>query len=110
VSLSHLLGSTCVITRRTAGTALDADGNLISTTTAGTTICSLQQTRRDEPSSEGEFSVTTWNLFLPTGTGIDTGDKVTVDGADYEMVGAPWDAREGSPDVWHLECSVKRTA
>lgn len=110
MTLAGLLGDTCVITRRTAGTALDADGNQISTTVAGTTTCSLQQTQRTEPDDQGEFSLTTWDLFLPTGTGIDTGDYVTVGGTNYEVVGQPWDATEGSTAVHHVEATVKRSA
>jgi hypothetical protein len=74
------------------------------------TTCALQQRRRDEPTGEGETSVTEWDLFLPHGTEINTGDAVRVKGRVYELVGDPWDADEGSRAMWHVAATVKRVA
>jgi hypothetical protein len=88
---------------------MDDDGNLLRTGGTVSTTCSLQQRQREEPATEGEFSVTVWDLYLPSGTAIDTKAKVTVAGTDYEVIGQPWDASE-SEAVAHVEATVKRTA
>jgi hypothetical protein len=72
------------------------------------TKCSLQQQRRDENSDRGEVSETVWNLFLPHGAEIDTGDAVRVKGKAYEVKGEPWSAEEGSRSMWHVEATVSR--
>lgn len=110
--ISTLLTRTCTITRRssTAGTT-DDYGNLTGTTSTTSTVCELQQRAASEQEEQGELSDTSWLLVLPAGTGIDTGDKITVDGQAFEMVGAPWPARNPRTGVEsHLECTVRRTA
>lgn len=74
------------------------------------TLCALQQRRRDETDDRGEVSETFWDLFLPHGTEIDTGDAVKVNGRTYELVGEPWSAEEGSRAMWHVEATVQRVA
>jgi hypothetical protein len=68
----------------------------------------LQQRRRDEGDTVGEVSETLWDVFLPTGTTLDTGDAVLVGNYRYEIVGQPWDATEGSTAVHHVEATAKR--
>jgi hypothetical protein len=70
-------------------------------------VCEIQQTKRDEPGDAGELSVTTWTAFLPHGTEIDTGDTLTVGDVEYEVIGDPWPATTGSPDMWHVEATLK---
>jgi hypothetical protein len=71
----------------------------------------LQQVQRSEPVAEGELSVTTWLLVLPAGTDIRTGDAVIAGGETYEVIGAPWAARNPRTRLEsHVECSLKRTA
>lgn len=73
-------------------------------------VCSLQQRRRDETDDRGEVSETFWDLSLPHGTEIDTGDAVKVGGRRYELVGEPWSPEEGSRSMWHVEATVRRVA
>jgi hypothetical protein len=110
MSLATLLDKPCLIVSRSDSGSFDAHGNEIPTETTVDTVCELQQQQRLEPATEGELSDTRWVLFLPDGTDIDTSDAVVVDGKVYELVGDPWDARSGSPDMWHIEASVRRTA
>jgi hypothetical protein len=108
--LSTLLNTPCTITRRTSSTSEDAYGDTIPGTTTTTTVCELQQRQRSEQPG-AEVSDTIWLLILPAGTGIDTGDKVTVDGVDYEMVGDPWPARNPrTGQASHVEATLRRTA
>ena len=75
------------------------------------TVGELQQTQRTEPGDAGETSDTRWLLVLPAGTVVNTGDAVIVDGEVYEVVGAPWPARNPRLGVAsHIEASVRRTA
>lgn len=105
-----LIATPCTLVRRTDAGTDDIYGNEQRTETLVTTTCSLQQTRREEPDAAGEASETTWSLFLPTGTAIDTGDGVVVNDAVYEVIGQPWDADEGSAAVNHVEATLRRVA
>jgi len=110
MSIATLLNTPCTIVRRSEDGTVDSYGNEIPDETLATSTCSLQQTRRDEPSSAGEVSVTTWTLFLPTGTPLDTNDGVLIGDAEYEVIGQPWDATEGSPAIHHVEATVRKVA
>lgn len=110
MSLTTLLSRPCALVRRTDSGSTDDDGNAIKTEVATQTVCSLQQIRREEPGDAGELSITLWDLFLPTGTAIDTSDAVIVGGDVYEVVGDPWDATEGSARMHHVEATVRKTA
>jgi hypothetical protein len=112
VTLSQLLSTPCTIVRRSASGTTDEHGNDIPSETTAATVCELQlqPTRASgEPSSAGELSNTLWDLFLPTGTDIRTGDAVVVRGQEYELVGDPWDATTGSASMHHVEATVRRT-
>lgn len=108
MSLTGLLTRSGTILSRTAGTATDVYGNATSGTTSVPVSCEIQQLRRSEPGEAGEFSVTEWVGFFPTGTVIDTGDALVVDGSTYEVVGDPWDADSGTAAVHHVEASLKK--
>lgn len=79
-------------------------------------ICEVQQEEATEPGAAGEAGVTTWYITLPTGTEVRTGDAlIGVTGAgdedygDFEFIGDPWDARQGSQDMWHVEAKARQT-
>jgi hypothetical protein len=72
--------------------------------------CALQQRDSSEEHDRGDTSKTLWNLFLPGGTAIDTGDAVRAKGRVYEVEGEPWEAEEGSRSLWHVAATVKRVA
>lgn len=110
MSLSTLISTPCTITRRSASTDIDPYGDEIPAEATATTVCALQQTMRMEPDAETDLSSTTWMLFLPTGTVFGSGDVATIDGEDFEAIGEPWDATDGTPAVWHVEATVKRVA
>lgn len=78
-------------------------------TTTTTALCELQQTRRDETHDDSAVQGETWNLYLvPTAT-IDGGDRATVDGVTYEVLGPPWRARHPRTGVvTHIEATVRR--
>jgi hypothetical protein len=98
----------CQILRRTAGTIDDGYGNLLPTTGTVDTFCDLQQVGRDEPITQGENSITTWSLYMPVDTALDTTDAVVVGGKTYELTGDPWVADTGSNAVNHIEATVVR--
>lgn len=110
MSLASLLSTPVTIVRRTNSGSTDIYGNPTQSETLVNTTCSLQQQARATDEVVGEIAETFWDLFLPTGTAIDTSDRVLVANAFYEVVGQPWDAREGSAEVWHVEATVKRVA
>lgn len=110
MTLATLLNKPCQLVRRSDSGDIDAHGGEIETETVTEVMCDLQQRQRSEDEESGELSDTLWTLFLPTGTDIDTSDAVVVGGRVYELVGDPWDAQQGSPDMWHLEATVRRTA
>lgn len=110
MSLSSLMDTTVTLVRRSNTGSADVYGNPTDTETLVQTTGSLQQRRRSEDASAGEVSETLWDLFLPTGTALDTGDGVVVGNSRYEVVGQPWDAAEGSVAVHHVEATLRRVA
>lgn len=110
MSVERMMQTPCVLLLRQEGEE-DALGNPVPGEPVEVeTFCSFQQRRRDEPDGEGETSATEWNLFLPYGTEINTGDAVRVKGRVYELVGDPWDADEGSRSLWHVAATVRRVS
>lgn len=106
-----LMNLPVTIVSRTDGGDADEYGNAIPTENATQTVGELQQIRRDEPDAAGETSDTRWLLVLPAGTAINTGDAVIVDNEVFEVVGAPWPARNPRTQaVHHLEATLRRTA
>jgi hypothetical protein len=105
----RLMKTPCVVLRRTPGDE-EEFGAPGATTVEVETHCALQQQRRNEHDQHGELSDTLWDLFLPFGTEIDTGDAVVVRAREYELVGEPWNAEEGSRSLWHVAATVRRTA
>jgi hypothetical protein len=111
VSIASLINRPATLVRRTDSGKTDEFGNPVMTVTETEVLCELQQQRRNEEGDQGELSETLWNLFLPAGAELDTGDAIVVDGDEYELVGAPWDARNPrTQQVSHVEATVRRTA
>jgi hypothetical protein len=110
MSLATLLNKPCLLVRRSDSGGEDAHGNPIEDETVTEVLCEIQQRQRSEDDDAGELSDTLWTLFLPHGTDLDTSDAVIVGGLVYEVMGDPWDAVQGSPDMWHVEATVRRTA
>lgn len=70
-----------------------------------------RQHAQEEPGTEGELSDTLWDGFFPTGTVLKTSDAIRNEvGEVFELAGDPWDAKEGSPRMWHVESNLRRTA
>lgn len=109
MGVNRLLRTPCTIIRRTHE-GEDPEGNPEVSIEEVETVCALQQKRRLEHDESGEVSDTFWILFLPIGTEIGTGDAVVVKGDEYEVTGESWHAEEGSPALWHVECTLERTA
>ena len=111
MSLSQLLNRDVVIVQRSSSGATDELGDPIAGETLVETVGELQQQQRSEGDDEGERSDTRWLLILPAGTDIDTGDKVLVDDQRYEVVGAPWEARNPRTRAEsHIEATLQRVA
>jgi hypothetical protein len=112
MALSNLLNRPCTITRRSTSSSVDEYGNPIDSVSNVETVCEIQQRSRDEQDDQAETSDTLWLLVLPPGTVIDTSDKVHVPGlGDFEMVGAPWPARNPrTQQESHVEATLRRTA
>jgi hypothetical protein len=108
MSVARMMKTPCAIVRRSVveDDSFDQETKLEEVET----FCSLQQQRRDEDNDRGEVSETVWDLYLPHGTEIDTGDSVRVKGKTFEVKGEPWSAEEGSRSMWHVEATVTRVA
>jgi hypothetical protein len=110
VGANRLMKTPCTILRR-AVTGEDEFGDPTKGgSTEVETRCALQPGGRVEHDKHGEISDEVWALDLPIGTEIDTGDAAVVKGKKYELAGDPWNAEEGSPSMWHVEATVRRTA
>lgn len=115
MTLQQLLNRPVTITRRTGGTTEDPYGNQLDDTVTVATVGELQQQQRLETESSwseraGEVLQSTWLLVLPANTAVDGGDKVTVDGQDFEVQGTPWHARNPrTGEAHHVEATLRRT-
>ena len=109
MSALDLMTRPCSLIRRSPSGDLDRFGNPKHTELSVGTVCELQQRQRTEPGDQGELSDTTWTLFLPAGTNVNTGDTIVVD-REYELIGDPWDVWDpGTQAVSHIEATVRRT-
>jgi hypothetical protein len=109
MSATRMMTTDCTILRREEGEE-EEFGKPAGPPEEVKSRCALQQRRRSEHDEGGELSDTLWDLLLPSGTTIGTGDSVRVEGREYELVGEPWDAQEGSRSLWHVAATVRRTA
>lgn len=110
MTLTALLNRPLTLVTRTSDGTEDDYGNDRPGETQTDVVGELQQIRRTEPVEDGELSDTSWMLFLPAGTVINTGDAVICDGQVYEVVGDPWQARNPRTQVEsHIECTLRRT-
>lgn len=110
MSVNRMMTRTATILRRVPSGERDRYNNELTELVEDEVRCALQQQSRTEHEDRGEVSDTRWNLFLPYGTLLATGDAVEVDGDRYEVVGEPWIAKEGSRSLWHVAATVQRTS
>jgi hypothetical protein len=112
--LSNLINRECVLYLAGSEASTDEYGNATDSFTPVETVCELQQQRRDEPGTEGEYSDTRWMAFFLPGESMGskpTANVLTVEGDAYEFVGDPWLARDpGTKQASHWEVSLRRTA
>jgi hypothetical protein len=110
VLTTDLINKPCTLVRRLASADEDELGNEVPAEDPLDTVCELQMNRSEEPVGAGEAAISTWTFYFPPGTAIRTGDAVEVDGfGEFEFVGDGWDAKTGSPKVWHVEVQAKQT-
>jgi hypothetical protein len=108
VTLSNLINRPCVLIRRSTSGTADRYGDDQPGEQLIPSVWQVQQRQRTE-TAEGQVSETEWLAFFLTGTVLDTNDAIVDDDlGTFELVGDPWDAREGSPSMWHVEATVKR--
>lgn len=111
MTIAQLINRPCTITR---GVTSDDDFGLDAPPSAGatvSTVCELQQQQRAEDASQGEVSRTEWIGFFPPGEIINPADTIAVDGLKFEVIGAPWIARNPRTQTdSHVEATLRRTA
>lgn len=112
MTLSTLINRPCTIVQRSASGETDIYGDAVPGETRVDAVCELQQTRRDEPDAQqGGLADTVWTAFLLPEAQIDSGDRLVVDGVEYEVVGDPWVARNPRAQAdSHIEVTLERTA
>jgi len=109
MSAERMMKTPCTILQRVPTGEKDRHGDVITKLVEVETYCSLQKVRGAEHEDGGEVPDTSWLLWLPWGTAIDSGAAVRAKGRQYEVVGDPWDVDEGSRSLWHVEAAVRRT-
>lgn len=89
--------------------AEDEYGNPTEQTTTTATTCWLHQTQRSEGTVDANTQDETWQLYLPPTVTIDGGDRITVQGVIYELIGPPWRAFNPRLETTtHIEATVRR--
>ena len=105
------MNQACTITTRTDSATVDRYGNPTATETTTTTVCYCEQRSRSEATSEGLVTAEDWLVMLPTGTTVDSADKITVGSLALEVVGLPWQARNPRTQaVSHVECTARKAS
>jgi len=110
MSAERMMKTPCTVIQRVPTGETDRHGDAVTKPVEVETRCSLQKVRGTEHESGGEVSDTAWLLSLPWGIELDAGAAVRVQGHQYEVVGEPWNAEEGSRSLWHVEADVRRTS
>lgn len=89
----------------------DEMGEPSRSVTTTDTVCELQQSTTSEQRDGGVVVVGQWNLYLPPGVAIDSGDEVAVDGHLFAVDGAPWVARDALTGVDdHVEVRLREVS
>lgn len=110
MSLSTLMSRPCTIIRRTSDGDEDDFAPRGPVESYIDTVCEIQQAVRTEPMDAGNLSLTSWMVYMPVDTELDSSDALLIDGmGEFEVIGQPWRADTGSPAVHHLEATVRRT-
>lgn len=110
MTLDKLVNTPCTIIRRSDSSETDDYGNAIAGTAEVNTVCEVQQKARGE-NAEGEPASADWLGIFPAGTTLDSDDVVEVDDLGrFEVIGAPWSARNPrTQQMSHLEATLRRT-
>ncbi len=104
--LDDLLVQTATVLVNGAGT-VDAEGNVIRTSSPTVYPCRLGQQQSREDVGEGPtVERTTWLLYLPSGATCGPHDRVTVDGVTYEVDGLPFRVLNGDGTEHHVEAKL----
>lgn len=109
MSLVTLINEPCTITNRTATDDTDEFGNAETTTTTDDTVCYREQTSTVEVTVDENTVTADWKFLFHPGTVIGATSTVTVGDDTYEVVGAPWPARNPrTRAVHHVECNARQ--
>jgi hypothetical protein len=96
VDVLPYLNQPCTITHVAQNGAEDPYGNPTETTTTteldGAPGCWIVQGKRDDVTLLTNQQSEVFTGYFPAGTQLDGSDRVTVDGATFEVQGPPWRA------------------
>lgn len=109
MTLQLLLTRQVTLVGITAGAA-DEYGNPTDVATSTVVLGEVQQSERSDRTDDQHTQDDTWRLFLAADTPLTGWDRVTVDGATFEVEGPPWRAvnpRTGRSS--HVEATLRRT-
>lgn len=105
-----LLTRTATITTTVDTGTLDRHGNHTLATSSSTVKCELQQDSRDESTVAGTVATSQWVLILPPNVVLNPGDRVEVDGQQYDVHGQPWAAHDPlTGQIDHVEATLVAT-
>jgi hypothetical protein len=111
--ISDLMNRPCTLLLRTS-TGEDAYGNATVTEMSVATVCAFQKQSSSvdaEDRSQNNLAESGWDLFLPFGPDINSGDAVIVDDLEYEVDGDPWPVRnELTGEFSHVEAVCRRVS
>lgn len=112
MTLTRLINRPCTLLLRDNSDDVDDFSEEEAEPTEVETVCEIQQRNRQERGDQAELSDTTWNVFLPLGTEIDSGDAIRVDDlGEFELIGAPESKRNPLTQLEsHVEATARRTA
>lgn len=108
LGVTGLINRECLIVHRSESGNTDDYGNEIPGEELVSAVCEIQQRQREEPVEGGpNISATEWIAFFLPDEDVRTGDAVSVDDAEYEVIGEPWHARNPrTGSTSHIEATL----
>ena len=110
--IDRLLRVPITITSVSATGAPDEFGDPTEETSTISTLGYAWQVSRTDDTANTDLQTEEWRVALPAdlaGT-VDGGDRLSVEGIDFEIFGPPWPARNPRTNrVEHLEATLRRS-
>lgn len=108
---TRLMTVPCTITPRSPSGQDDYGDEVLEDGDPVETTCWLHQTQRSEITVDAYTTIETWQVYLPPGTELTALDRLTAQGAEFEVQGPPhnW-THPRTQVIEYVEATVRKVA